>query len=716
MKIDPHLPEILQTVSDNIITAVVAAPGTGKSIGIPYIVASTGSRIFISVPTVTAARSLYSYQKYLHPEIRVGYAAEGTVAYDDRSQIVYVTAGHLRRKMIAYFNRTDDGAVEISPIDFCDVLMIDEVHSGMLDNSVNIDLWKFAAKNGVSVPRLILSSATLDTGATGPLAMFPASEFPAPAVYQIDIKAFPIETRYARRDYDPDDNELYTDMAKWIEEVHNSKAPGDILVFAPGKNEVEDIIRDLTSKSLRNVILVPAYAALSSEDINRIYQPTPRGMRKIIVATNIAEAAITIDDIAFVFDSMTEKQAETSMSGGLRLVLSHISQSSADQRRGRTGRTRPGVAIRMITEEGFSKLQSQRVPEIKRVPIYTVIMELLKAGLRPVDVLSEIEPTRVGHAVKFLSRLGLINPATEEPTQGGDFVTHFPLGIRNATALWKWSQTGLPMFPAIATLAMIDCYGPSYMYYPRANIGEPPINNEEHRQKYFEQFRGRSDVDTLVNIWNKMMEDLEGPDARANDVLRWCRKNSMNHKKIREVLQIVRQCMSACGSLETQPREGLEPKTLNCEAGPFTREGLMNNIRPILTDVYSDMVMALSPRFAGKGKPIYIHGGIQGALETPFKAEDYILDRMALNTLALDPPPFIIAIISAEIQTKARPLHTVSVALDLSGPPPGYPVARKTLPRLEQIVPTAQRRTPLTEDQQKRLAEAAALAKERKRT
>ena len=1018
LKIAPYLPEIIHAISESVITVVAAPTGTGKSLAMADAIARSGARVFACEPTVIGTLTLSNRLKFLSPDLDVGYAAESVAKYNDRSQVVYATSGHIRRKMMSYFRRTPEG-VEISPIDFCDVLIIDEAHTGILDNTVIIDLWKYAWKhagqnadeNGFTMPRLVLSSATLDLDVEGGgiLSLFPPPIFPTPAVIQPEIKHYDIEVTYDTQDYEPDDPELYVNAAKRVAEFHTSDKSGDVLVFAPGKGEVEAIVEHLNTAKLKNVIIIPAYAALSTEEIKKIHVPTPRNMRKIVVATNIAEAVLTIENIAFIVDTMCERRAEMSLSGGFRLTLTKISQSSANQRKGRTGRTRPGVCHRMITLEGFNQLEPQRPPEILRVPIYTVIMELLKAGLRPVDVLSEIDHVRVGQAVKLLTRLGLVDPVTEEPTEGGDFVVNFSLSVRNAAALWKWAKLGKPMFPAIAVLSMIDCYGPSYMYYPRKQTDDPKEYKqiiEEHRKKYFEQYRGRSDIDTLVNIWNDFIDGVGGPSAHSIDVLDWCRDHSLNHKKMKEVLQIVNKSVADCHSIDpstlTLPSSGpyiepfvqpeytgrafsdylhapgglsnvtrlivkslqkvrvtpedisttvrtildqnadeddetiltqisaiadnLQPKTydvekraeertntilkildnadykvpdnayvldigcgdcsivknlcsalktkncygtdvfkqdkpvsgvkytqvegdnypyedntfdiitafvslhhiknlknidslkrilkpggiliirehncenpqtatyldivhgvdevliegkqpedfamsyyakffsraklevmfsdftqvhvqdeyagkpnpqklyytaflkpneevrtiedllnapakssLNCREVRFTREGVMALLRPILSDVYADMTMALDERTAHSGRPVYIHGGVREAFGTPHKAETYQLDtRNTLNTLLQNPPPYILAILTAEIAGKQRTIRTVSLALDLPERPVGFPEPmRRTRQAIQQVISSG---TGMSEEQRKRLQEARALA------
>lgn len=698
MQINDHLPDIVQLIADSTVTTVIAPTGSGKSIGIPAAVGQTGASIFISVPTITAAKSLYTRQMLISKGLNIGYAAEGDIHYDKNTQIIYATSGHLRRKMLSYFTKG-----KAKNIDFTDILMIDEVHSGSLDNSINIDLWKNAAAQGVLVPRLLLSSATLEMSIfTGKPVIFGLFEnLITPALYEIKIPSYAIEKRYYHRDFDIDDSELYVAAAKLVSEIHTTNDDGAMLVFAPGKKEVETLINLIAKYKLKNAKVIPAYGALSSEEIAEIYKPVPKGTRKIIIATNVAESAITIDDLAFVLDTMLEKHTETSESGGFRLVLSRISQGSAEQRCGRTGRTRQGYCYRLMTSSTYDTLIKQRPPEIQRIPLYNVIMELLNVGLMPEKVLSEVSAQRINESIDLLARLNLIDKNTRLPTAAGKFVSQFPLSVKNATVLWRCTQlknggSSLPVFPFIVVVSLIDCYGPSYFYFPRKTTDQSLSDYRqmlgEHQRKYFDKYRGRSDVDTLVEIWNNLMASVGGISVGRKELLQWCQDNSMNHQKIKEVIKIVRACTLKCSQLKHK-----------CQAGPFTREGVMKYIRPVFSDVYSDMTM----RTKKNGSNIvFSHGGVKGIGITPLQSKDYLMDRNSFNTFREDPPIFIVSLLTHEYSSRGTINRISVISLDIETPT-GFPTNETELPqtKLPRAKPTQKESAPST-DERKKLQEA----------
>src|SRR5690606_5428832 len=137
----------------------------------------------------------------------------------------------------------------------------------------------------------------------------------------------------------------------------------------PGSAEVESVtasLQELLKDAIpgKTATIIPAFGALKQEDIAMIYKQTAPTERKIVIATNIAEMSITITDVGHVIDTMVEKRAETSQSGGFRLSTHYISKDSAKQRAGRTGRTRSGICYRLSTQERYESLEEHRPPEI----------------------------------------------------------------------------------------------------------------------------------------------------------------------------------------------------------------------------------------------------------------------------------------------------------------------------------------------------------------
>ena len=667
MLIAPHLHKIASLISTSDVVSVIASTGSGKSVGIPAAIASTGARCFVTVPTRTAAVSLAEYQRVLQQAASpgtdvtklVGYAAEGNVQYGPDTRVAYVTGGHARRKMLSYFSK---GVAK--PIDFCDVLMVDEVHSGSIDTTMIISLWMKAASLGLLVPRLVIASAT-------PVPMLIQ---PTPVVYTVDLAAFPIEMRYLDKDIDIDDASgfLYTEAARIATDIHRNTpiASGHILIFAPGSAEVEAVTASL-QESLKGVVdgktatIIPAFGALKQEDIALIYKETAANERKIVIATNIAEMSITISDVGHVIDTMVEKRAETSQSGGFRLSTQYISKDSAKQRAGRTGRTRPGICYRLCTLQRYESLEEHRPPEIQRVPIYEIVMELLDVGLSPENVIQGIDTQRVIKAVQLLTRLGMItnSAAGIVVTDMGHFAPRFHISVRNAAFLWQWIQAKLPVFPGIVVAALVDSYGPSYFWIPRRKpdmmMEEYNLMIKEYKTKHFGKYIGYNDLETSLNMWSDLMLTTGGIKAPQRTLIKWARDNSINNKKVRELLMIVEQCINAA-----------QREKLDVQIGPFTTQGVMAAARPFLLNAYSDMTL------------IHRH---DITYFSPVTREDYRLDnRDAVNQLAENPPKGVIAIATAEIKTQRGSFRVIGFAVDTDKDGLGRPIVDRGCPPMQR--------------------------------
>ena len=653
--ISSNLPSVVEAINQHDSVLISAPTGIGKSLGVPWILGRKGNRVVISVPTVAAAISLFARQKMLNPGIEVGYAAEAKIHYTAKTQIIYATSGHVRRRFLDFYRQIKDKSIKqdfvTGLISQTDILILDEIHLGSIDDHINTSLWEYGIKKGYPVPKLILSSATPKEGM-----------YPKTFKYSIQTKSYPVNVYYHDKNYRVGDRNLIEDLAKVILTFNSSPLKGDILVFVAGKGEISQLISKLhlSLQSSRDekhrAIIVPAHGDLSREDFRKIYRrpglsrETGRMMenppRKIVIATNIAETSITIEGINLVIDSMMEKRSETSSTGGYRLTLHNISQSSAIQRKGRTGRTGPGNCYRMCTGDFYLQLELNRPEEITRVPIYNTVMELIEVGLKPSEVLINLDKRLIRRAISLLTQLKLTSK-DGTVTEAGHFVTNFPLGVRNATILWLWSQKGLPLYPGIVVLSLLDSYGPSYFWYPPKTYDETSseyrIKLMSYKEEYFSNIEGFSDVETILNMWNDMTSEVGGPRARPSEITKWSISRSINNRKFKEALRIV-----------SQVRNSMERLKHSVKIGSFTSKGVIKALRPLAEIAYQDLIMTWTKGF----QPSYYHQGSQ---------QVYRLDqRNSINKLTSKLPQRIIPFVMAEIHSGGV-IRLINVALDLEG-------------------------------------------------
>ena len=726
----PMLAEIGDIIVREPRVALEAPTGTGKSLGVPWELARRGFRVAVSVPTRQAAWSLCSRQKFLiqdslrlqsfwlgetsrtEQEVEVGYAAEGERRYNHQTNIIYGTSGHWRRKLTGIYARHNSGkkiANRVWPdLGFCDVFILDEIHTGTVDNDILLALMTEAQKAGVRVPKLVLASAT-----------YQPEKFAGYVPIKIPTSGYPVEVIYQDDEYlvyRPEDHGHFDQTVALVAKLHGDDPrleEGHFLVFAAGTNEVEDLAESLSD--LDQVVVLPLYSKLKFEEQSRIYQAVASHQRKIVVATNIAETSLTVPGIGVVIDMCAEKRAETSSCGGFRLMTTFIAKNSADQRKGRTGRERPGKCYRVMSKERFYRLEESRPDEIKRVPIYSVILELLDAGLDPqrllssipvvsdtvqsldgdqvaprpkipeaklqrtMDLLAKIKLLELPEAVevKYLDfdsqddsdeqeeqfdAFHLLQRQTKHARYAAAIVTHmghfapaFPLAVRNSAILYHWIVDGHEPYEALVILVMLDAYGPGYCFFPRKEKNESPEKYQArmtaHRDYYFSEYAGPDDLVSFARIWNMLMSDVGGLFADRQAISRYCSEWSLNHKKIREALMIMRQCVKA-----------LNDKDVRLVLRSFDALDVVDRLRPYFAEVYSDRQMQAIPN--SRGTKYQSVGEYEFELMADFQTFYFLENRRKISNMTNRPPAFIMALVDFEIQTGGRILRVISVAVE----------------------------------------------------
>eukprot|EP00960_Hanusia_phi_P054298 762612-Hanusia_phi.AAC.3 len=358
----------LQSMKDHQILIVIGETGSGKTTQMPQYLAEAGyttrGKIGITQPRRVAAMSV---AKRVAEEFgcRLGQEVGYTIRFEDctspETAIKYMTDGMLLRECLI--------DTEVSGYS---VIMLDEAHERTIHTDVLFSLMKKAATKRPSL-KLIVTSATME-------AEKYSEYFNKCPVFTVPGRTFPVEVLYTKT---PESD--YLDAALiTVMQIHLAEPPGDILLFLTGQEEIDTACQILFErmKSLGKLApklnIFPVYSTLPSEMQTRIFDPTPIGERKVIVATNIAEASLTIDGIFYVVDPGFAKQKVFNPKTGVdALVVAPISQASAKQRAGRAGRTGPGKCYRLYTENAFkSEMMPMSVPEIQRANLGNTVLQL----------------------------------------------------------------------------------------------------------------------------------------------------------------------------------------------------------------------------------------------------------------------------------------------------------------------------------------------------
>jgi len=414
--------DLLQAIHDNQVLIVIGETGSGKTTQITQYLAEAGytSRgvIGCTQPRRVAAMSV---AKRVAEEYgcRLGQEVGYAIRFEDQTgpdtMIKYQTDGMLLREIL-----NDPLVSKYS------VIMLDEAHERTISTDVLFGLLKKAIKGRPEL-KLIVTSATLDAEKF-------STYFFNSHIFTIPGRTFPVEILYSK---DPEQD--YVEAALMtVLQIHLTEPAGDILVFLTGQEEIDtacqilhERMQKLEAMSPPPLIILPVYSALPSEMQTMIFEPPPPGCRKCIVATNIAEASLTIDGIFFVVDpGMSKIKTYNAKTGMDSLLINPISQASARQRAGRAGRTGPGKCYRLYTEAAYrNEMLSTQVPEIQRTNLCNVVILLKAMGINDLLSFDFMDPPPVETMINALESLWTLGSLDDEGmlTKLGRKMAEFPM-------------------------------------------------------------------------------------------------------------------------------------------------------------------------------------------------------------------------------------------------------------------------------------------------
>lgn len=386
LPIEPALPELRRALADHRNVVLQAPPGAGKSTGVPLALLPErwrgDARIVMLEPRRLAARAVAARmaQTLGEPVGRtVGFRTRLETKVSKDTRIEVVTEGILTRWLQR--DPTLEGVA---------LVIFDEFHERSLNADLGLALCLDAQETVRDDLRLLVMSATLDGAAVAKLLG------DAPIV-TAEGRAFPVTTHYRERLDMRSSRPQFEDMpqivARTIARAIEDE-PGDVLAFLPGQGEIRRAQRFLEETSLPpGVRVLPLFGELSPQEQDAAIQPSPRGDRKIVLATNIAETSLTIEGVRIVVDSGQERRSRFDPATGMsRLELGSISRASADQRRGRAGRIQAGVCYRLWSEAEHAGLSAQTAPEIVGADLAPLALELANWGIADPSALRWLDP------------------------------------------------------------------------------------------------------------------------------------------------------------------------------------------------------------------------------------------------------------------------------------------------------------------------------------
>ncbi|HBC44699.1 MAG: hypothetical protein UX08_C0002G0003 [Candidatus Collierbacteria bacterium GW2011_GWB1_45_35] len=484
----------------------------------------------------------------------VGYHVRFEDFTSDSTDITFMTDGILLRKI-----QFDPFLSEFS------IIMIDEAH----ERSLNIDLClgllidvnNTRIGTGMEPLRLVITSATIERNK---FAEYIGLEDKDNST-EIPGKMFPVKVFYEpeipwRYDY----MKAAADKVEYLLENH---LDGDVLIFMPGKKEINTTVEYLKALTNRTKLdILPLHAELSPEEQDRIFLPSKN--RKVIVSTNIAETSVTIDGIVHVIDSGLIKQTSFDPKTGIeQLILVEHALSGLDQRKGRAGRTAPGYCYRLFTEDSLRRRKKFPSPEIERSNLSQVVLAMKKVGIEDIEKFNFIDPPNRGaihQAIKNLTLLGALD-GRGKITKIGEFMVDLGIDPRLGRMVIEATRPDSYCLNKICTIA-------SFLDGKNIFIRPEEITQEREAKRLHERYKKEKDSDFMVilNIWNAYVKSGYDSD--------WAKANYLNEKTLEEARKVRLELLDVLKNHHLSVDDSLKHKVNEDSLGKAITAGLITNL------------------------------------------------------------------------------------------------------------------------------------------
>jgi len=508
----------------------------------------------------------------------VGYSVRFEDVTSPSTRIKFLTDGMLIRELMS-----DPDLTRYS------VVMVDEAHERSISTDLLLGLLKRVQQRRPDL-RIVVSSATIqaeefhtyfnrdegtDEGANSvgePVSDEPKAKSPDRSnIIILEGRTHPVDVFYLE-----DEAENYVDKAvDTVFDIHAREPDGDILVFFSGRDEIESALQAIADRHGelevrgRTLMPLPLYAGLSTEQQMLIFDKTPQGMRKVVFATNIAEASVTIDGVVYVVDCGFSKLRVFDATTGIEsLSKLPISKASALQRTGRAGRICPGKCFRLYAEQTFQALLETTVPELQRSNLAPALLQLKALGVENLvrfDFLSPPPSKAMARALELLFSLGALDGDANLTQPLGTRMAELPVEPMMAKTLLSATDFGcLDEILSIAAMTSLD--GAVWFYR----------DGEESKMKHARARFAAQEGDhlTLYNVYQAFT-------TAGDRGLKFCRENYLNFKSMQKAVSIrnqLRRNIQLLGVGVVNPPSALP----NCR-DPSTKA---NNVRKCLTSGY----------------------------------------------------------------------------------------------------------------------------------
>ena len=458
--------------------------------------------------------------------VKLGHEVGYSIRFEDNTNestvVKYMTDGMLLREFL-----TDPTLSDYS------VMIIDEAHERTLHTDILFGLVKDLV-NARDDFRVVIASATIDAEKFSKF-------FDNAPIYNVPGRRYPVSIHYTKA---PEANYMEACVMTALQ-IHLTEPAGDILVFFPGQQEIEEAMELVAQRTrgmgsrMAELIVLPIYSALPPEMQVKIFQPTPPGSRKLILSTNIAETSLTIDGIVYVIDPGFCKQNSFNPKTGMEsLQVVAISQASADQRAGRAGRVQPGKCYRLYTKWSFvNEMDAQNSPEIQRTNLSSVVLLLKSIGIDNLfdfDFMDAPPSHSLHKALAELYMLGALNDRGELTILGRK-MSQLPMEPMMAKAIIAGDK--YKCLAEIVTIVAMLGVGNTVFFTPKDKEKQAEL-----ARKSFESLAG--DHLTLLRVF----KDWEAAQFSEN----WCREFFVQYRSMKRARDIRDQVSALVEQLDLE--------------------------------------------------------------------------------------------------------------------------------------------------------------------
>ena len=511
--------DVVRLVQQHPVSILLAETGSGKSTQVVQYLLEAGmadeGTIVCTQPRKVAVVSLANHvAQELATNVgkEVGYKVGSRLKTSPSTKIVYMTDHALLNECL-----TDPDLQAFSCV------VVDEAHERNLYTDLLLSMVKRCLARRPDL-RVIITSATIDP------QVF-VTYFGCCPILKVSGRAFPVDVIWQDSASEENEFEKYEEAAvDKVVEIHRKEPPGDVLVFLTSASEIQKCCEALQRrlKDRADFACLPLHGQLQAEEQQKVFQPLERGKRKIVFATNCAETSITIDGIRYVVDTGVAKEMRYNAKKSVNtLSVTAISRSSAEQRKGRAGRTAAGTCYRLYSQRSYRAMDAISLPEILKTHLGHALLKLAELGVTPdmYDFVQSPGQDAIEAALRTLRQLGALRD--DVITETGRWIARLPFDPKLGLMTLRGRDDGL-LYDVIV-LASLASAGSGLFY--RGSSDQDKKKLDKTKVKF--SHKG-GDILTALEVYKAW----EAVDERQRN--KWCMANSVNAKAVRGVKDSVK--------------------------------------------------------------------------------------------------------------------------------------------------------------------------------